>query len=193
MAQASVKDLHDFINVAVNGRKYPENTAHGLKSALKLFEAELTAEEASSLELFRSNLPQIYNSVYGKNKLKYSPNSLLTYKKRVSKLLGDYEKYGTDPTKMANWNPKTIQRAPRHASQASRATTSEPSRAQTDYESLGVDMAPPRTLPSGVVVIFPKSLDVSVSFGEFGNELKQLDQKAVKLKGDNTNEQEGLS
>ena len=50
-------------------------------------------------------------------------------------------------------------------------------------------MALPRTLPSGVVVIFPKSLDIHVSFGEFGQVLKALDKKAEDLTEESPDEE----
>lgn len=106
----TVQEVIDFIGVAQKNRKYPEGTAHGLKAALKLFDKELNEEERSSLELFKKNLEQIYSSVYKKNQNSFSAGSLQTYKSRVLKAVADFEKYGVDPTKMANWQPKVISR-----------------------------------------------------------------------------------
>lgn len=108
--------LGDFIDSAVRSRKYPENTAMGLRAALKLFEAELNDEEKASIRLFTDRLEQIYSSVCAKNQLKFSAASLATYKSRVVKVLTDYQKYGVDPTKMANWSPKVITRTKRSPS-----------------------------------------------------------------------------
>src|SRR5688572_12350319 len=103
--------LHDFINSAVKSRKYPESTAQTLRAAVKLYEQELNEEEQKSVELFRKNLEQIANAVFNKNKLRFSAGSLATYKSRVIKVINDYEKYGTDPSKMAAWNPRVVVRA----------------------------------------------------------------------------------
>lgn len=108
------KELYDFIDRAVKSRKYPENTGMALKTSLKLFEAELNDEEKGSISEFSKNLNSIYQSVFAKNK-NFSASSLATYKSRVSKVLSDYEKYGIDPTKMANWSPKIITRAKKSA------------------------------------------------------------------------------
>ena len=90
---------------ARRSRKYPENTAAALKTALRLYEPELNDAERASVENFRENLDRIYRDVFEKNKTKYSAGSLYTYKKRVSKLIGDYLNYGTDPSKMNSWSP----------------------------------------------------------------------------------------
>src|SRR3989344_23344 len=105
-----IQDLYDFIDRAIKSRKYPKNTGMALKSALKLFEAGLNEEERGSIDEFKKNLEQIYQSVFSKHK-DFSAASLATYKSRVIKALSDYEKYGIDPTKMANWSPKIIRRS----------------------------------------------------------------------------------
>jgi hypothetical protein len=97
--------LKEFVESANRSRKYPDNTAMALKTALRLFETELREEELYSIEKFKENLDHIYQSVFEKNKTKYSSGSLDAYKRRVSRLLNDYLKYGTDPVKMNNWSP----------------------------------------------------------------------------------------
>ena len=101
------QQLFDFIDAAVKNRKYPESTAQGLKAALKIFQEQLNEDEANSLDKFKENLDQIYQSVVAKNP-NFNFSSLATYKSRVNKVLGDYELYGIDPTKMVNWKPKLI-------------------------------------------------------------------------------------
>ena len=101
----STVTLREFIDAAQRSRKYPENTAMALKSALRLFETELNEEEKGSVDVLKKNLERIYQAVFDKNKTKYSSGSLDTYRKRISKLLNDYMNYGTDPAKMNNWSP----------------------------------------------------------------------------------------
>jgi len=98
------KELLDFIDTAERNRKYPGGTAAGRRSALRLFEVELNDEEKESLDTFKKNLDQIYQNVFNKNKSNMSAGSLATYKMRLESLIKDYEKYGQDPTKLANWN-----------------------------------------------------------------------------------------
>lgn len=100
----TLQSLTDFITAAEKSRKYPANTAGALKSALRLYESELTDEEKESLDTFKEHLDQISQSVFNKNKSKMSAASLETYKRRLRALLNDYERYGTDPSKMASWN-----------------------------------------------------------------------------------------
>lgn len=108
----SIKDLNDFIDKAERSRKYPTSSAQGLKAAVKLFDTELNDEERASLDLFEQNIDQIYQSVFNKNK-NLTVSSLATYKSRVLKAISDYKKYGTDATKMSNWQPKVVTRAKR--------------------------------------------------------------------------------
>lgn len=112
MAQ-NIQSLYDFIERATKSRKYPENTAQGLKAALKLFDAVLNQEERQSLETFENNIEQIYHSVSSKNGKNFNASTLAVYKSRILKLLSDYGKYGVDPTKMAIWTPKVINRSPK--------------------------------------------------------------------------------
>ena len=60
------------------------------------------------MDQFKKNLNQIYQSVSSKNGKNISAGSLVTYKSRIIKIFNDFEKYGIDPTKMANWNPKVV-------------------------------------------------------------------------------------
>ncbi len=110
----TIKDLYEFIDTATRNRKYPTSTAQGLRAAIKLFDSELNDDERGSLDKIKTNLDQIYQSVFAKNK-SFTASSLATYKSRLLKVISDYEKYGNDPTKMANWNPKVVVRAPRKA------------------------------------------------------------------------------
>ena len=121
----NIQALSDFINRAVKSRKYPESTAQGYRAALKLFEAEANDEESDSLETFKKNLDQIYHSVSSKNGRDYTANSLAAYKSRILKIIGDYEKYGIDPTKMAGWSPKIIIRGPRKPAQPSGSSSED--------------------------------------------------------------------
>lgn len=118
----SIKDLNDFIDKAERSRKYPTSSAQGLKAAVKLFDTELNDEERASLDLFEQNIDQIYQSVFNKNK-NLTVSSLATYKSRVLKAISDYKKYGTDATKMSNWQPKVVTRAKRSESKRDEVPT----------------------------------------------------------------------
>ena|ERR1035437_3787753 len=98
-------DLYDFIDFAKGNRKYPENTANGLKSALKIFEKELNIDELASIDMVEDNIEEIFVSVVGKNKDK-SIGSLNTYKARVLKVIKDYQRYGVNPSKIQGWDAK---------------------------------------------------------------------------------------
>jgi hypothetical protein len=122
---ASIKDLYDFIERAERSRKYPTSTAQGLKAAINIFNAELNDDEKGSLDIFKQNIDQIYQSVFNKNK-SLTASSLATYKSRALKTISDYEKYGTDATKMSNWSPK-VQTRVKHTDKQSMPTSAHDS------------------------------------------------------------------
>ncbi len=99
-------NLYTFIDLAKGNRKYPENTANNLKSALKIFEKVLTEDELNSISLLEDRIEEIFISVINNNKNK-NIGSLNTYKARVLRILRDYKKYGVNPSKIQNWQIKT--------------------------------------------------------------------------------------
>jgi len=98
--------LHEFINLAQKNRKYPANTAHGRRAALKLFETVLHADELESLDLIDERIQEIYLSLISKHKDTFSIKSLNTYRGRFLKVIYDYKKYGADPSAIATWEVK---------------------------------------------------------------------------------------
>lgn len=104
-------DLYNFIELAKNNRKYPESIYNNLKSALKVFEKELNAQELSSIELIEQNIDEIFINAVENNKDK-SIGSLNTYKARFLKVIGDYKRYGADPSKIQGWIIKTRKSTP---------------------------------------------------------------------------------
>lgn len=96
-------DLVSFIDLAEKNRKYPENTAQGLRAALKVFGKELKADEFNSINLIEERLDEIFLDVLNANKETYSIDSLNTYKARFAKVLNEYKRYGQNPSKMQNW------------------------------------------------------------------------------------------
>ncbi len=103
----AINSLYDFIKTATSERKYAENTARGLKAALKLFEAHLNDAEKDSLDVLEKNLGNIANDIYTKQKDGgFTSKTLMVYKQRIIKIIADYRLYGSDPGKMAAWNPR---------------------------------------------------------------------------------------
>ncbi len=98
--------LYNFLDRAIKNRNYPQNTALGLRAALNLFKNELNEDELNSLDVFKSHIDVITQTVFSKNK-KLNSRSLEEYKSRVKKVLRDYEEYGVDNAKMSNWIPKS--------------------------------------------------------------------------------------
>jgi len=104
-------NLYDFIDFAKANRKYPDNTANNLKSALKIFEKELNAEELKSINMVEESIGEIFRSLVIAHKDK-SIISLNTYKARLLKVIKDYKKYGAEPSKIQTWVAKTRKSTP---------------------------------------------------------------------------------
>jgi hypothetical protein len=109
--QDKFTDLYNFIDFARANRKYPDNTANNLKSALKIFEKELNAEELKSISMVEDSVGEIFRSLVIANKDK-NIVSLNTYKARLLKVIKDYKKYGAEPGKIQNWIAKTKKSTP---------------------------------------------------------------------------------
>jgi len=101
-------DLYNFIDFAKANRKYADNTANNLKSALKIFEKELNKEELKSINMVEDSIGEIFRSLVIANKDK-SIVSLNTYKARLLKVIKDYKKYGAEPSKIQHWVPRLRQ------------------------------------------------------------------------------------
>ncbi len=98
--------LYDFIDLAEKNRKYPANTAHGRRAALKLFDSILTEDERESLDLIQQRMGEIYLGLISKYKESYSIQSLNTYKGRLLSVIRDYKRYGAKPDAIVNWEAK---------------------------------------------------------------------------------------
>ena len=117
-----ISELRGFIDVAERDRKYAPNTATGHRVALGLFEKELNDKEREDLEEFKNHLEAIYQSVYRNNK-KFKSSTLEEYKKRIRKVIQDFETYGNDPSKMVAWTPS--KRKPSNRNKIQEKTTME--------------------------------------------------------------------
>jgi hypothetical protein len=105
------KTLYGFLEFSKNNKKYTEPVANNIKSALKIFEKELTEDEAGSIDLAQQNIEEIFLGVVGHNKQK-SIASLNAYKARVARVMQDYQKYGKNPSKIQTWEPKERKSTP---------------------------------------------------------------------------------
>lgn len=100
-----ISELREFVDIVESERKYAPNTATGYRVALGVFEKELNEKESEDLQEFKGHLDPIYQNVYRNNKTKFKATTLEEYKKRIKKVIQDFETYANDPSKMAAWNP----------------------------------------------------------------------------------------
>ena len=178
MEKQNFKSLYDFIDKAVKSRKYPESTASALRTALKLFEEELNEEERNSISEVKKNIGQISNSIFAKGKS--NAGSLATYKSRVNKVINEYEKYGLDAAKMANWSPKIVTRTKKSQSTSGgakeKAIIATDTNIFDDYHTFEF---------KGVKLLIPKTPETTEAImdGELKNikgELKDFSEKYCK-------------
>jgi hypothetical protein len=108
---ANINDLYNFLDQAKGDRKYADNTYFGLKTAVRLFEEIMNPEEKASTDVVKTRIDALADDVFSKNKNKFSSKTVVAYKKRVLKVIGDYESYGSSAEKMAAWNPRRVSRA----------------------------------------------------------------------------------
>ena len=98
--------VYEFIDLAEKNRKYPANTAHGRRAAVKLFETVITGDERKSLDLIQERMKEIYLNLISKHKEGFSIKSLNTYKSRFLKVIQDYQRHGTNPDAFNHWETK---------------------------------------------------------------------------------------
>lgn len=98
--------LYEFVDLAKKNRKYPANTAHGRRAALKLFDTVVTPDERQSLKLLEERMNEIYLNLISKHKSSFSMKSLNTYKGRFLKVIQDYKRYGKEPDAIVHWEAK---------------------------------------------------------------------------------------
>lgn len=177
------QNLYDFIDKAVKNRKYPANTALGLKAALKLFEAEINEDERASIDKFKENLNQIYHGVSTKNK-DITASSLATYKSRVAKIIRDYELYGVDPTKINNWSVKPI------VTRQKKQTSSSPDKSTPQENDSGMEFNVSANFVfdfrGGIKLIVPRNQKTSdaIADGELKTARQALTKFADEFMGD---------
>ncbi len=177
------QNLYEFIDRAVKNRKYPANTALGLKAALKLFESEVNEEEKNSVKKFEENLDQIYHAVSSKNK-DITASSLATYKSRVLKVLRDYNTYGADPTKMNGWIIKPLVRQKKQESSQGKAAslkTEESSEVLPVSDFIGMHKIELALRPDKKFIII---VPMDISQSESATIKAVLDSLVVKTVGD---------
>ncbi len=137
-----IDELKQFIDVAEKNRKYPQNTATGFRVALSIFEPELNDQEKGSLQSFKDNMDAIYMNVYRKNQKTLSSNTLQEYRRRVQRLIKDFEQYGNDPNKMASWTPSQRMSKPKKDKTVPSSTAGEDSVLETEKNTgaIGITM-----------------------------------------------------
>lgn len=109
----------------------------------------------------------------------YTEASIAAYKSRMSRVIGWYKKFMAQP----GWMPLIKARAPRKKAGSQNTSTQDEATETQQPSGLPGNEAysPARTLPSGIMVVFPKYMDAQVSFGSFGEELRSLDTKGMQF------------
>lgn len=104
MQKNIVNQLNDFIDLANKNRRYPDNTASGLKAAISRFNDVLNEDERVSLELIDERFEQIMLDFFNKHKNDMTDGSLRTYQARINRVLRDFKKWGSNPQNWSSWS-----------------------------------------------------------------------------------------
>ena len=185
----NIKSLYNFVDDAEKDRKYPVNSAAGIRAALKMFEGEMNEDEKDSIDLFKERFDQISGSVFNKNRDKISASSFQVYIRRVRRLLKDYESYGLDPKLMASWNPlKKHIPAKKSKSETLKKDVTSGTSEQSDEQKDGRDKYEMNTNSGKITLFVPATIseqevELINSFVDF------LKAKANLNKGKNVQEQ----
>ncbi len=174
-----IDQLIQFAEKAERNYKYKPASAGSLITAAKVFNTVMLEDERQSTEVIRAKLDEMVNRVDIKYPKKYSNDSLITYKTRMLRLLGDFERYGTSAQAMASWSPAQIKRtagkkAVQSASKPSKTAMQEIVSDDVIAETFAVaEATPPNHLNGGnfvadlhlplsgdrtVVIYYPKDL-----------------------------------
>lgn len=105
----TINQLKEFIGQAMKLGKYPQNTAVGKLSALKIVEGGLTDNEPTDMVYITEHLDEIFHRQH--NNLNLSQASVLAYISRVKRTISDFQIYGQDAKTFHAWKPKKVQRA----------------------------------------------------------------------------------
>lgn len=188
----SIQKLLDFIVAAERSRKYLPNVAINHRTPLRLIDPELNEEEGKSVDTLKSNLDQIFHTVYLKNQAKMSASSIEVYKRRVRSVISDYEKYGTDLSKMASWNPTQITRTKKTESKKLEDHTTV-----LPQQELGKQHYTENMIELGEFkLVLPATWDLirakkSVPIGEFKAVYDELTNLSAKFETENNSEIKG--
>jgi hypothetical protein len=145
----TISTLLEFIERARSERKYADSTARGLVAAVKLFAGYINDAERSDFDVLLLNLDNIAGDIYAKHAGEnITVTTLVVYKRRLRKLVGDYHEYGTSPEKMAAWNPRRT--APAMRSKRSAAAPASTSTSETAEMGAAGDKSPVLLQPARV-------------------------------------------
>lgn len=147
----AIQTLREFIDRAANERKYADNTATGLKAALKLYEGSLNEGEKTSLDTLQANLNTIADDVFKKNKDDFSSATIVEYKRRIGRVISDYKHYGESPSKMAAWNPRRPSRLTATNGKTDKSAKKTSKNAKSIREAEVIDLDPARIIEVGAM------------------------------------------
>jgi len=93
--QYSYKALMEFLEYVENHGLWKANTAVGYRSAASKVAGDLTEQEADDVR--QIDLDLLFQRFMNRNRVKVSPGTLATYKQRLQKAIGEFQRYREDP------------------------------------------------------------------------------------------------
>lgn len=97
----SFEALTDFLKYVADHGLWKANTAVSYRSAAAKVEGDLTEQEAADVQ--QIDLDLLFQRYTNRNKLKVSPSTLATYKRRLGSAISEFVRYRQDPI---NYRPE---------------------------------------------------------------------------------------
>ena len=97
----SFEALTEFLKYVADHGLWKANTAVGYRTAASKIEGDLTEQEAADVREIELDL--VFQRYVNRNKLKVSPSTLSTYKRRLRKAIDEFVRYRNDPM---NYRPQ---------------------------------------------------------------------------------------
>jgi hypothetical protein len=171
----SKDDLQDFFDWAEKKGLIKEMTVRSLRTSCNQVFELLDQDEAQDLS--RLNIDEIFERFKNKRAKDFTPDSLKTYRSRVSNAVKEFLEYTRDPE---HWRPSLARRASRLkglSEDRDEDSTTRRSKASVEPE----DERPFQNcgLPSSLTHYFPLRKDVVINVSGLPNDLKVTEAKRL--------------
>jgi len=177
IGSGTAQGLVEYLDNIVTKGKATSGAIVPLKTAFTKVMEAVDGGEWPQTQVDSINVEDYVNRFANLTRGAYTEASIVAYKSRMNRVINWYKKFMAQPGWMPVIQTRTPKKKPNNQVDSSHAADS----ASFPGVSTNEAYAPARTLPSGIMVVFPKHMDAQVSFGSFGEELRNLDKKGMEF------------